>query len=145
MAILNLSEGDFVRIISRNTTSADARNKTYYPFFAGLIGIIDRIYDNGSEACIRVACETLPEDIRLRHRSIQESIKDKWLDGLSREARNRLSAEDKKFELAYTIVVQISDLEKVSPEDAEALTLGDVVDKSLSMEVALPPESNENK
>lgn len=106
-------ESDYVKIIAREASASDLRNKTYYPYFGGLAGTVDKVYD--TEICVKVDLDTLPEDILARHTSVQDSIKRKWLDGLSGEARNRLTAEEKRFELAYTMLVQISDLEKAAP------------------------------
>lgn len=102
--------GDSVRIVTREQTPADVKSGTFYPFYCGLCGTIDRIYDE--EVCVLVDLDSLPEDMLKRHHSIQDSMKKKWLDGLSNEARNRLSAEDKRFDLAYTLLVQSADLEK---------------------------------
>lgn len=110
---MRVKEGDRVRITDRETTAADIKDGFFYPHFRGLIGIVDRIY--GKEACVRIDVDSLPEDIRNRHLDIQESIKRKWLNGLSSEVRNRLTAEEKQFQLAYTILVQLSDLEVIGP------------------------------
>ena len=107
------NEGDVVQVISREATPADAKNQTYYPHFAGLSGTVDKVHDN--EISVKVDEEALPEDVRKRHTDIQESIKRKWLNGLSGEARNRLTPEEKQFKLAYTVLVQAADLEKIKP------------------------------
>ena len=107
------NEGDVVKVISREPTPADVKNQTYYPYFAGLTGTVDKVYDN--EVSVRVDPETLPADVLKRHTEIQESIKRKWLNGLSGEARNRLTPEEKQFKLSYTILVQAADLEKTKP------------------------------
>ena len=41
-------------------------------------------------------------------------MRQKWLDNLSDEARNKLSAAEKKFSLRYSLLVSLSDL---SPND----------------------------
>lgn len=110
---MRLKEGDYVKVIRRECTPADIKNKTYYPFFGGLAGTVDKVYDK--EICIKVDPETVPQDMLKRHLDIQDSIKRKWLNGLSGEARNRLTPEEKRFQLAYTILVQADDLEKASP------------------------------
>jgi hypothetical protein len=110
---MKFKEGDYVKIIERDPTPADVKNGTYYPYFCGLSGTVDKVYD--TEICLKVDPETLPEDVLKRHTDIQESIKRKWLNSLSGEARNRLTPEDKRFELAYTILVQSDDLEKSKP------------------------------
>ena len=114
---MRFKQGEYVRIVDREATPADAKNGTYYPYFGGLAGTVDRVYDK--EICIKVDPESLPKDVSKRHRDIQESIRRKWLDSLSGEARNRLTPEEKRFELAYTILVRSSDLERVKPGEGK--------------------------
>lgn len=113
---MGFKEGDFIKIIDRETTPADAKSSTYYPFYRGLVGVVDRVYDE-KEVCIKVDTDSLPADVLKRHVQVQDAIKKKWLNNLSGEARNRLSAEDKQFTLAYTLLVQMNDLEKALPSD----------------------------
>ena len=118
---MRFKEGNHVRIIKREVSSADVKNGTFYRYFCGLAGVVDRIYDK--EICVRVDPESLPEDILKRHLDIQESIRQKWLNGLSGEARNKLRPEEKRFELAYTILVQSTDLESVKPGEAKPVAI----------------------
>jgi|GEM_PF-774350 len=113
---MRVKEGDYVRIVPRECTAADLKAGTFYRYFCGLCGIVDHIYDD-KEICVRVDLDTLPDEIRQRHIEIQESIKKKWLNSLSAEGRNRLSPEEKRFELSYTILVQSADLEKVKKSE----------------------------
>jgi hypothetical protein len=110
---MKFKEGEWVKVLEREPSPADLKNGTFYAYFCGLIGTVDRVYDD--EICIRVDISSLPDDIRKRHLDIQDSMKKKWINGLSGEMRNRLSAEDKQFDLSYTILVQESDLEKTKP------------------------------
>ena len=110
---MKFKEGEYVRVISREATPDDAKNGTYYPHFGGLAGVVDKIYEK--EVVVKVDDASLPEEILKRHLDIQESMKKKWLNGLSGEARNRLSPEERQFSLSYTILVQVTDLEKASP------------------------------
>lgn len=112
---MKVKEGEYVRIVDREVTPADVKSGNYYPYFRGLAGVVDRIYDN--EVCLKIDTDSLPESIRKRHLEVQESIKRKWLNNLSGEARNRLTPEEKQFQLAYTLLVQADDLEKVKPGD----------------------------
>ena len=107
---MKFKEGDYVAIVAREVTAADEKSGLYYQHFSGLAGTVDRIY--GSEVCISVDPECLPEDILKRHTDIQESIRRKWLNGLSGEARHRLTAEERQFNLAYTILIHSDDLTK---------------------------------
>ena len=112
---MKFKEGDYVKILDREVTPTDVKNGNYYPYFRGLAGIVDKIYD--TEVCLKVDLDTLPEKILKRHLEIQESMKRKWLNGLSGEARNRLTPEEKQFNLSYTVLVQAVDLEKSKPSD----------------------------
>lgn len=105
--------GDSVKIIEREQTSADVKNGTFYPFYCGLYGTVDRIYDE--EVCILVDHSSLSKGMLDRHLDIQEAMKKKWLDGLSNEARNRLTSDEKRFNLSYTLLVQAADLEAADP------------------------------
>ena len=59
--------------------------------------------------------ESLPAEIRARHLTGTDAMRQKWLDGLSDESRNKLSASEKKFSLRYHLLVALEDL---SPTDA---------------------------
>ena len=121
---MKFKEGDYVRIVTREATPADVKGGLFYPHFCGLSGVVDRIY--GDEICLKVDQDSLPETVRKRHVDVQESIRRKWLNGLSGEARNRLSAEEKRFELAYTILVQSSDLQPAKPGEAKPAAIKSV-------------------
>ncbi len=136
---MRFKEGDFVKIIDRETTPADSKSSTYYPFYRGLVGVVDRVYDE-KEVCIKVDTDSLPTDVLKRHIQVQDAIKKKWLNNLSGEARNRLSAEDKQFTLAYTLLVQMNDLEKALPSDKPK---PEAVKTAKAIEAAVVAESPE--
>lgn len=115
---MKFNEGDYVKIVTREQTSADVKNGTFYPYFCGLAGVVERVYDDA--VSLKVDCNSLPDGVLKRHLEIQESVKQKWLNGLSGEARNRLTPQEKRFELAYTILVQTTDLEKSAPGEVKA-------------------------
>jgi hypothetical protein len=110
---MRFKEGDYVKIVTREVTTADIKSGMFYSFFCGLAGTVDRIYNK--EICIKLDLDTLPEDMQKRHLSVQESIRRKWLNNLSGETRNRLTPEERRLELSYTILVQSTDLEKAKP------------------------------
>ncbi|HEY3298650.1 MAG TPA: hypothetical protein VGK34_08350 [Armatimonadota bacterium] len=107
---MKFKPGEYVKIIEREQTAADIKNQTFYPYYCGLAGTVDRVYDD--LVCLNVDIDTLPDGVKRRHMDIQDSVKQKWLNGLSNEARNRLTAEEKRFQLAYTLLVNEADLEK---------------------------------
>ena len=109
-----LAEGDPVRLADRETTAPDTKSGLFYPYYRGLTGTIAKLYSD-STAAVAVDPESLPEDIRKRHQTGTDAMRQKWLDGLSEEGRNKLSAAEKKFSLRYSLLVSVSDL---SPGDA---------------------------
>ena len=55
-------------------------------------------------------------------------MRQKWLDGLSDEARNKLSSSEKKFALRYHLLVAVSDLsltDAPTPTPQTALAMDD--------------------
>lgn len=109
-----LTEGQAVRLADRETTAADTKSGLFYPYYRGLTGTIAKLYSD-STAAVAVDPDSLPEDIRRRHQAGTDAMRQKWLDGLSEEGRNKLSAAEKKFSLRYSLLVGVSDL---SPGDA---------------------------
>jgi hypothetical protein len=47
-------------------------------------------------------------------------MRQRWLDGLSEEGRNRLSARDKQFALKYAVLVGLKDVSVIGPEEGDA-------------------------
>lgn len=104
-----IQEGDRVRIVDRPTTAADTKNNLYYPHFVNLTGTVSKIYST-QEAAIDVELDSMPEAVSRRHTDFQENWKNRWLEGLSEEGRNRLSPQERDFKLRYTILVSVQDL-----------------------------------
>ena len=134
-----LTEGEAVRLADRETTAADTKSGLFYPYYRGLTGTIAKLYSD-STAAVAVDPDSLPDDIRKRHQAGTDAMRQKWLDGLSEEGRNKLSAAEKKFSLRYSLLVSLSDLsasDAAEParksltdiEDAEAAHLAEVTKK----------------
>ena len=106
---LTWTEGAAVRLADRDTGAADTKSGLFYPYYRGLTGTIAKLYSDNT-AAVAVDPDSLPEDIRKRHQAGTEAMRQKWLDGLSDEGRNKLSAAEKKFSLRYSLLVSLSDL-----------------------------------
>jgi ribosomal protein L21E len=102
-------EGDRVQIAEREATAEDVKSGLYYPHFGGLTGIVQKVYETG-DASIEVDLTSLPEEVAHRHEEMRLTMQTKWLDGLSEEARNRLSDAERNFNLRYTLLTSVSDL-----------------------------------
>lgn len=105
----SIAAGDSVQVADREVAAADAKSGLFYPHYRGLVEVVAKTYPDGT-AAITVNSENLPEEIRNRHKKGSETQRQKWLDGLSDEARNRLSAAEKQFSLRYTVLVSAADL-----------------------------------
>ncbi|BDI28176.1 hypothetical protein CCAX7_002270 [Capsulimonas corticalis] len=104
-----IAEKDRATVVDREAVAADAKSQLFYNHYRGMTGVVAKIYDDGT-AAVDIDPITLPETLRARHTEGSEAQRQKWLDGLSDEARNRLSAAEKKFALRYTILVAVTDL-----------------------------------
>lgn len=117
ISMAKINPGDTVTVVQREQTPADIKSGMYYPHYGGLSGTILKVYND--EASVLIDRETLPADLRKRHEENEKAMKVKWLDGLSDEARNRLTGAEKKFGLNYAILVSVLDL---APGEAKRLT-----------------------
>ena len=103
-------EGDRVQVVDREATAADIKSSLFYNHYRGLIGTVQRVFETTDDVAVTVDEASLPEAICTRHLDIRQQMKTKWLDGLSEEARNRLSEQEKDFALRYTILIEPKDL-----------------------------------
>ena len=55
-----LHEGDRVRIVDREVTPEDVKSGLFYNHFRGLVGTIQKIYDE-KEAAVVIEVESMPE------------------------------------------------------------------------------------
>ena len=124
-----LATGDAVQVADREVSAPDAKSGLFYPHYRGLTGTLAKVYPDGT-AAVTVTPESLPDEMRARHKAGSEAQRLKWLDGLSDEARNRLSAAEKQFSLRYTILVATSDLSAAgaAPDAPERKRLTDLED-----------------
>ena len=116
--------GDTIRVATRELTPEDTKSGLYYSYFGALTGKVDRVYPDGS-ICVDVDLDSLSEETRTRHVAMQEAERKRWLEGLSDEVRNRLTAEQKQLKMSYRILVSKQDLEiieesKSAPEGRPA-------------------------
>ncbi len=103
-------EGDLVQIKTREATAEDVKSGLYYGYFGGVQGAIQKIYATG-EAAIDANLDSLAEEVARRHEEMRLAMQNKWLDGLSEEAKNRLTPQERAFTLRYNILVGQDDLE----------------------------------
>lgn len=112
----DVHEGSRVKIADREASADDVKSGLFYNHFRNLVGSVQKLYPTG-EAAIDVDLDSLTQPIALRHTDVQEHMKNKWLDSLSEEGRNRLSPQERDFHLRYTVLVAAHDL---SPDNSPA-------------------------
>lgn len=116
-------KGDRVRVADRDVTAADVKSQLFYEHYRGLVGTIRNIYADNT-ASIAVAVEDLPKSHGDRHTEVTDWVRNKELDKMSEEAKNKLSAGDKKFSVPYAILVSLSDLTPASETDRSGKAAG---------------------
>jgi ribosomal protein L21E len=102
-------EGDRVRIAERDATAEDTKSGLFQNHFRGLTGVVQTVYAT-NEVAVVIEQATLSEAIATRHREMQEQMKNKWLDSISEEAKNRLTPKERDFQLRYTVLVSQNDI-----------------------------------
>lgn len=102
-------EGNLVQIKSREATAEEAKNGRYAPYLGNATGSVLKAY-NAQEVAVKIDLNSLDTAVRERHQKQQEAMQQKWLDSLSEEARNRLTAEEKTLRLNYVVLLAESDL-----------------------------------
>ncbi len=114
-----LKQGDEVQVVDREATPADEKAQTFFNHYRNLTGVLEKVYDDGI-ATVVVDEESLPEEIIQRHEELTQTARQKWLDGLSNEARNKLTPEEQQFKMRYTILLETQDLIKKGAKQPRA-------------------------
>ena len=107
------NEGERVEIVDRESNADDVKSGLFYNHFRGLTGTVQKIYST-QEISVEIEQESLMEAVAARHIDVQETMKAKWLDGLSEEAKSRLTDKERDFRLHYTLLVHARDLKAPS-------------------------------
>lgn len=108
---VTFAEGERVRIVDREATNEDMKSGLFYSHLRNLEGVVQKVYEN-SDVVVELDVEKLPEEVAKRHIEIQNAMKQKWMDGLSDDAKNRLTPKEREFRLRYTVLVASKDLTK---------------------------------
>ncbi len=108
-----LAEGDRIRIVDREPVAADVKSQLFYEHYRNMTGVVRHIYADGT-AAVNVDSDALAKDMAKRHADISEANRQKWLDAISDEQRNKLSSSEKSFALRYTVLVSTSDVVPIS-------------------------------
>jgi len=104
------TEGESVQVVEREATADDAKSGLFYNHYRNLTGLVQKVYETTEEIAVIVDEPSLSDAISTRHSDIRAAMKAKWLDGLSEEARGRLTDAEKDFRLNYSILIAPADL-----------------------------------
>ena len=77
----SIKEGDLVTFADREATAEDAKSQLFYDFYRGLTGKVSKVYPT-DEVAVEVDQDSLPAEVSLRHREMQDAEMKKWLDSL---------------------------------------------------------------
>lgn len=107
--VVGVKEGDRVRISEREPDADDVKSGKFYSHFRGLTGVVQKVY-GAEDIAVEIEPAHLPEAVMQRHQEVQSQMRGRWLDGLSEEARGRLTEQEREFRLRYTILVHGKDV-----------------------------------
>jgi hypothetical protein len=104
------SVGQQIRLADHDpVTGPDAKPVPFYEFYRNLAGTVAKVFEDGTVS-VTVDRNSLPKELRTRHEDCEKRDRDKWLDKLSDEERNRLTAAQKSFSYRYTLLVSATDI-----------------------------------
>lgn len=109
---MKLKEGDRVRILSRETTEDDRKNRRYYPHMAGLSGTVQNIY-SGEEVAVRIDETALSKISAEVHTEATSRMRAKLVESISEVQRKELTKEELEFDTHFMLLFDAKDLEKL--------------------------------
>jgi phage host-nuclease inhibitor protein Gam len=109
----NWKEGDRVRVKTRPVTDEDRKKNRYFAHMAGLTGTIQNIY-GADEIAVKMEIESLTPTSQEVHKTSTQRMREKFLSNISEEQKKQLTQEELDFEAHYMLLLEGSDLEKVS-------------------------------
>lgn len=108
---MKLSEGDRVKIITREVTEEDKKTNRYYDHMAGLTGTVQNIYGE-HEIAVQVDVDTLSKVSRSVHTEATLRMRNKLFEALSEVQRKELTKEELEFDTHFMLLCDSADLVK---------------------------------
>ena len=109
---MKLSEGEQVRIKTREVTEDDRKNNRYFDHMAGLTGSVQNIYGE-KEIAVRIDSDSLSKASREVHKEATNRMRTKFIENVSEVQRKELSKEELDFDTHFMLLVDSADLEKI--------------------------------
>lgn len=111
MARTSWKVGNRVKIKQRAVKDKDREELTYFDHLGGLTGTIQNIYSK-SEIAVALDTDELPKEMAEVHKQAVKRMRAKFLDGIGEEQKRGLTAEEKRFDANYVVLVGESDIAK---------------------------------
>lgn len=107
-----VSEGDRVRVVTRDLTDQDKKVYGFFEHMQGLTGVVENVYSQ-DEVAIKIDLVSLPKIPAEVHRDATRRMRERFAENVGEEARKLLSKEELEFVPHYVVLVRSDDLEKV--------------------------------
>lgn len=109
---MKLSEGDRVRIKTREVTEEDRKTNRYFDHMGGLTGSVQNIYGE-KEIAVQIEPESLSKASRDVHKEATNRMRAKFIENVSEVQRKELTKEELDFDTHFMLLIDSNDLEKV--------------------------------
>ncbi|MBL8065507.1 MAG: hypothetical protein JNM34_06575 [Chthonomonadaceae bacterium] len=104
-------EGDKVKVTTRQVSEQDRKVHGLYEHMLGLTGTVENLYGN-QEVSVKVDLDCLPKIPADVHKLATTSMRTRFLNDASEEAKKSLTKEELEFVPHYMLLVRPDDLEK---------------------------------
>lgn len=111
-SMAKVSEGDRVRVVTRDLTDQDKKVYGFFEHMQGLTGVVENVYSQ-DEVAIKIDLVSLPKIPAEVHRDATRRMRERFAENVGEEARKLLSKEELEFVPHYVVLVRSDDLEKV--------------------------------
>ena len=109
---MKLSEGDRVRIKTREVTEDDRKTNRYFDHMAGLQGAVQNIYGE-KEIAVQIDIDSLSKASKDVQKEATNRMRAKFVDNVSEIQRKELTKEELEFDTHFMLLVDSNDLEKM--------------------------------
>ncbi|HLO99279.1 MAG TPA: hypothetical protein VK171_11840 [Fimbriimonas sp.] len=109
---MKLKEGDRVRVLNREVTEDDKKNRRFYAHMAGLSGTVQNIY-NAEEVAVRIDESAMSKISTEVHTEATARMRSKLIESISEVQRKELTKEELEFDTHFMLLFDSNDLEKI--------------------------------
>lgn len=107
-----VKEGDRVQVVTRELTEQDKKVYGFFEHMCGMKGTVENIYDS-NDVAVKVDLDCLPKIPAEVHKLATTTMRNRFINDASEEARKSLTKEELEFFPHYMILVRTDDIEKI--------------------------------